>query len=202
MKAYVGWLVRGDETAARALAPVVVKNGTEMPRLAAHAAYVLAQAGYTSVRVSGSELRPRVGLASMDTRPAVAVTQLLDTGVPDKNSVKDVVSTLGIQDAVARRIPNKPNHLGWTAPSTITIVLGQDYAQAVQAAGGVSPNENYTPPAPQQVDPNYSSGDNTVDNAPAPSAGATSPDTQPSTPTAEPIPPSGQAAPPATQPAR
>jgi LCP family protein required for cell wall assembly len=186
MKAYVGWLVRGDETATRALAPIVVKNGTQMPRLAAHAAYVLEQAGYTNVRVSGSELRPRVGLASMETRPAVAVTQLLDTGVPDKDSVKDVVSNLGVQDAVARRIPNKPNHLGWTAPSAITIVLGQDYAQAVQAAGGIAPTESYTPPSQAQVNSTYSSGDNTVDTAPAPSDGATAPDSQPAAPAAPP----------------
>lgn len=127
MKAYVDWLVRGNETAVRGLTPVIIQNGTSVPGLAARAADILRRQGYVNVRVDAG--RTGVRLASDTTRPAVAVTQLLDTGVPDPNSAKDIATILNVPSAVDRREPNKPNRLGWTAPSAVTLVLGQDYAQ-------------------------------------------------------------------------
>lgn len=133
MKAYIDWLVRGDATAPRRLTPVVVENSTTVKGLAAHAADALTKMGY-SVTVSLVRIHPAVTAAST----ATATTDITDTGVPDADIVNDIKSILAIPNAQTLRKPNKPNHLGWTAPSSVVVVLGQDYAQSVQASGGMS----------------------------------------------------------------
>jgi hypothetical protein len=185
MKSYVDWLVRGNEAAARQLTTVEIRNGTQVPGLAAHAASILRSQGYADVRIIGGSERPRVHMASQEDRPAVAVSQLLDTGVPDAASTSDLKSILGVPNAVDRRQPNKPNHLGWTAPPDVTIVLGQDYAQAVQANGGMSADatvstatapstDNGTAPSTTQPSTDSTNGV-PVTNEPAPSTGTNSP---------------------------
>jgi len=148
MKAYVDWLVRGNEAAARQLTPVVIRNGTSVPGLAAHAGSILRSQGYVDIRVIAGSERPRVHMAAQEDRPAVAVSQVLDTGVPDSASTGDIKSILGLTNAVDRREPNKPNRLGWTAPASVTIVVGQDYAQAVQANGGMSADATVSTASP------------------------------------------------------
>ena len=54
--AYADWLVKGDETAARRLVPVIVKNGTATPGLAQHAVAQLKLQGYTDVQNGGNAL--------------------------------------------------------------------------------------------------------------------------------------------------
>ncbi len=136
-RAYVDWLVRGDEAAARRLVPVVVQNGTRVPGLAARMAAQLEASGYTDVRNGGNAARPRVQLTSAQTGTAgtQAQTQLLDTGVPVPNALSDAASVLGLSDALTRRQPNRPNKAGWTEPGALIITVGEDYARAVKASG-------------------------------------------------------------------
>jgi hypothetical protein len=153
MAAYVDWLVRGDETAARRLTPVVIENGTAVPGLAAHAADALRKLGYDDVRVDTGG-RTRVQMVADTSTANAAVTNYIDTGVPDPAITGDVSAALGLNDAVDFRNPNKPNRLGWTAPAKLTIQLGQDYAQAVASSGSpVAVDESNavtsTQPAPQ-----------------------------------------------------
>lgn len=136
MKEYIAWLVMGNNAAARALVPVVIKNQTSMAGLAAHAADVLRAQGYTDVRVIAGRSRDTMHLASQTTIPDAQSTMILDTGVPDPGAGADVMTLLSIPNAVSNRTPNKPNRLGWTAPSTLTIALGEDYARQVPSTGG------------------------------------------------------------------
>jgi LCP family protein required for cell wall assembly len=162
MKAYVDWFVRGNQQAARSLTPVVIKNGTAVPRLAAHAAEFLRTQGYTDIRISGTE-RPRLSMASLKSRPDVAVTQILDTGVPNPEADADIKGLLNLPNAVDHREPNKPNRLGWTAPSDVTIELGQDYAQ--QAAGGISASVSTAPAPSADTTTSTSSGSDSSSSA-------------------------------------
>lgn len=136
-RAYVDWLVRGDEAASRRLVPVVVQNGTRVPGLAARVASQLAAAGYTDVRNGGNAARPHVQLASAQTNGTnrQAQTQLVDTGVPIPNAGADAASALGLSGAMTTRRPNRPNKAGWTEPGILLIVVGEDYARAVKASG-------------------------------------------------------------------
>ena len=45
--AYANWLIKGDQTAARPLTPLIIKNGTSMPGLAQYAVNQLKAQGYT-----------------------------------------------------------------------------------------------------------------------------------------------------------
>ena len=133
--AYADWLVKGDATASRRLASVVVKNGTSTPGLAQHAVEQLRLLGYTDVRNGGNADRPRVELAALKSpKGAVPQTLILDTGVPDTNIPSDIALTLGLAAPVTRRQPLKPNKLGWTPPPFVTVTLGQDYAAAFKTA--------------------------------------------------------------------
>lgn len=154
-KAYVDWLIRGNETASRRLVPIVVENGTATPGLAQRVVTQLKTFGYTDVR-NGGNATPRTGkklhltAAKTDAPSTFERTALLDTGVPDPQAARDVASLLGLPDASLARRPLKPNRLGWTPDPTLTVILGQDYAQAVKAVGAdpaVSPQ-----PASTQTD--------------------------------------------------
>ncbi len=136
-RAYVDWLVRGDDTASRRLVPVVVQNGTHVPGLAARVAAQLEAGGYTDVRNGGNAGRPHVQLTSAQTSaPGVpSQTQLLDTGVAVPNAGADAASLLGLSSAVTKRLPNRPNKAGWTEPGALIITVGEDYARAVKASG-------------------------------------------------------------------
>lgn len=135
MKAYVDWLVRGDETASRRLVPVVVKNGTGVPGLAQRAVEQLKANGYTDVSNGGnaSPAASAVQLTAM-TKDAPARTALLDTGVPNPNAPQDIAASLGLVSPVTARHPVKPNKAGWTPDPVVLVTLGQDYADAVRAA--------------------------------------------------------------------
>jgi len=141
-KAYIDWLVRGDATAARRLVPIVVKNNTSVAGLGAHAADYLRSQGFTDIRVvGGGRSHPRMQTASTstDTKPDAAVTQIMDTGVPDSAVNADLKSLLELPNAADQRVPNKPNHVGWTAPSVVTISLGDDYANVIGVVDGKLP---------------------------------------------------------------
>lgn len=145
---YVDWLVRGDAAGAHRLTPVVVKNATGVPKLAAIAVAQLKARGYTDVQ-NGGNSAPNVHMAAYTTAPPV--TDILDTGVPDPDAAADVAAELGLTGAHAVRHPNQPNHLGWVAPAVVTVVLGQDYASQAPAMPDV-------PPADASVDENAASG--------------------------------------------
>jgi LCP family protein required for cell wall assembly len=121
-KEYVEWLVLGDASAARALTPVIIKNTTATTGLAAKAAESLRQAGYTDVVVS-----------SVKPLTAGQVTQINDSGVPDRTASTDVAATLGITDASFTDVKAQPNHLGWAPPPVVTVNLGADYATSAPA---------------------------------------------------------------------
>jgi len=186
MAAYVDWLVRGDETAARRLTPVVIANGTAIPGLAAHAADVLRKLGYDDIRIESGG-RSRVHLAVDTGTPANSATQYFDTGVPDANITSDVSAALGLNDALGVRNPNKPNRLGWTAPAKLTILLGQDYAQAVASSGTpVTADESNAVAAPDQTaTPDNSAGAATPANGAAALSGAPATTAPTSSPTAQ-----------------
>ncbi len=137
--AYANWLIKGDEAAARSLTPVIIKNGTGTPGLAQYAVNQLKVQGYTDVRNGGNAAPARVHLASSETnaKPEAARTLMLDTGVPDPRAPQDLSVLLGVEYPVTQRKPVKPNKMGWTPPTAITITLGQDYAAAVKASGGL-----------------------------------------------------------------
>lgn len=151
-KAYVDWLIRGDDSAARRLVPVVVQNGTTMPGLAQRVVEQLKTYGYTDIRNGGNALKPkRVHLTAAETAGpnTHAATTVLDTGVPDPGAGRDVASLLGLSDAQIERRRLKPNRMGWTPEPTLTVILGQDYAQAVKAAES---DAAVVPPSPTQTD--------------------------------------------------
>jgi hypothetical protein len=142
-KAYVDWLVRGDDSAARQLVPVVVRNGTSVAGLASRVAAILREQGYTDVRVSTVAPESRRGLpvqltAARTGENAFAQTAIIDTGVPDAKAGPELASLLGLTDATIINSPVKPNRLGWTPPPAVTIILGQDYAQAAVGTGVLS----------------------------------------------------------------
>jgi LCP family protein required for cell wall assembly len=137
--AYTDWLVRGDETAARRLVTVVVKNGTNRPGLAQRVVDALKTNGYTDVQNGGNASKPVVRLTSAPTtNTGPAHSSLLDTGVPYSGAAQDIASLLGLSDATMVRRPVQPNHLGWTPPTTLTLTLGKDYALAVAQADKVT----------------------------------------------------------------
>lgn len=127
-KLYVDWLFQGDQNSARALTPVVVENGTQTTGIGEKAADALKSFGYTDVRVAGN------------ARTTAPRTDIVDTGVPFTGSGQDIASLLGDTTANVVRKPNQPNRMGWTPPPSVTVVLGQDYAnQAQTASAGVAP---------------------------------------------------------------
>jgi len=134
--AYADWLVKGDETAARRLVTVVVKNGTQTPGLAQHAVSQLKTLGYADVQNGGNADRPRLQMAALKSpaKPEVARTVLLDTGVADPNAPQDIAALLGVASPVTARRPVKPNKEGWTPPPAVEVTLGQDYAAAYKTA--------------------------------------------------------------------
>ena len=151
--AYVDWLVKGDETAPRRLTPIVVKNGTAVNGLAQRAVAQLLGYGYTEVRNGGTVRKPAAPSADSAIGPADAAvsttgtaatapeqpgvltrTELLDTGVADPDSTRDIVTGLSLTDALIVRRPNKPNKVGWTPAVSVEITLGKDYADANPAA--------------------------------------------------------------------
>lgn len=145
MKAYVDWFVNGNESAARALVPVVVKNGTEVSGLAAHAADQLKQQGYTDVTVGGNAALPAVRSVSAGVRVPPAgsgahynQTTLVDSGVPYSGAMRDVASVLGVSSPAFSHRILKPNHAGWTPPPSLTVVVGADYAQRPSGSAAVA----------------------------------------------------------------
>ena len=138
--AYANWLIKGDETAARPLTPVIIKNGTSTPGLAQYAVNRLKAQGYTDVRNGGNAAPVRVHLASDTTsaKPEAAKTVMLDTGVPNPDAPQDLSILLGVEVPKPVRQPVHPNKMGWTPPTAITVTLGQDYASVVKANGGLS----------------------------------------------------------------
>ena len=135
--AYANWLIKGDETAARPLTPVIIKNGTSMPGLAQYAVNQLKAQGYTDVRNGGNAAPAKIHLASDAPKPGTARTVMLDTGVPNPNAPQDLSVLLGVENPATVRKPAHPNKNGWTPPTSITVTLGQDYAAAVKAGGGL-----------------------------------------------------------------
>ncbi len=133
--AYARWLIKGDETAARALVPVTIKNGTSTPGLAQYAVDQLKAQGYTDVHNGGNAAPAHIHLASSAApKSAAAQTVILNTGVTYSNAPDDLKVLLGVEVPVTTR-PLKPNKLGWTPPAAVTITLGEDYAAAAKAAG-------------------------------------------------------------------
>ncbi|BDI31837.1 hypothetical protein CCAX7_38880 [Capsulimonas corticalis] len=162
--AYVDWLVKGDATAIRRLTPIVVKNGTTINGLAQRAVSQLLAYGYTDVRNGGTTRKPvepapalgtTVGTAAPEpAKPGIyEVTELLDTGVPDPDATRDIVTGLQLTDAHVLRRPNQPNKLGWTPPVSVTITLGKDYAAANPASASDTDAPADTS-APATIDPN------------------------------------------------
>ena len=147
--AYADWLVKGDETAARRLVTVTVKNGTSTPGLAQHAVAQLRQLGYTDVRNGGNAAPPKVHFAgaAVSAKLEAAHTTLLDTGVANPAAPQDIALLLGVSSPVTLRRPVKPNKLGWTPPAEVAVTLGEDYASA-QKAGGALNADLVAPPAP------------------------------------------------------
>jgi len=138
--AYANWLIKGDETASRPLDAVIIKNGTSTPGLAQYAVNQLKAQGYTDVRNGGNAAPARLHLASSETsaKPEIAKTVMLDTGVPNPNAPQDLSVLLGVEYPQTKRQPVRPNKIGWTPPTAVTVTLGQDYAAAVKANGGLS----------------------------------------------------------------
>ncbi len=135
--AYADWLIKGHETAARSLVPVVIKNGTSVPGLAQFAVDQLKAQGYTNIRNGGNAVPAHIHLASATTaaKPGDARTVMLDTGVANPDAPQDVSVLLGVESPKDIRRPVKPNKLGWTPDPVLTITLGADYAAAAKATG-------------------------------------------------------------------
>ncbi len=152
--AYADWLVKGDETDARKIVTVVVKNGTGTPGLAQHAVAQLKLLGYANVQNGGNAgpVRPHrahVQLTGVDTTAplGVARTVLLDTGVPNPDAPGDIALILGVSSPITARHPVKPNRIGWTPPAAVFVTLGQDYAASVLASGALQADKAAAPAA-------------------------------------------------------
>jgi LCP family protein required for cell wall assembly len=134
-KLYIAWMIQGDENAARALTPVVVENGTKTPGIAEKAMEALRSDGYSDIRLrsAAQTLTPR--------------TDIIDSGVPFKSSGQDIATLLGDTGATVVLKPVQPNHVGWTPPASVTVILGTDYASTVQTASGnlTGPSVSTTP---------------------------------------------------------
>lgn len=137
--AYADWLVKGDNTAARKLVTVIVKNGTGTSGLAQYAVAQLKLQGYTDVQNGGNAERPKMHLAGANTSAptGAARTVILDTGVANPDAPQDIALLLGVSSSVTARHPAKPNRVGWTPPTAVLVTLGQDYAGAVKASGAL-----------------------------------------------------------------
>ncbi|MGI4791557.1 MAG: LCP family protein [Janthinobacterium lividum] len=138
--AYADWLIKGDQAASRPLTSVIIKNGTTTPGLAQYAVNQLKAQGYTDVRNGGNAASARVHFASseMPAKPEIAQTVMLDTGVPNPDAPQDLSILLDVEDPKTSRQPVKPNKMGWTPPPALIVTLGQDYAAAVKANGGLN----------------------------------------------------------------
>ena len=121
-RAYTDWLVRGDDSAARRLVPVVVQNGTAVPGLARLAADQIRAQGFTDVSVNGS--------AQASSAPVH--TTLVDTGVIYPTASADIAALLGLSAPVQEHRLGKFTPQGETPPA-LTVTLGQDYAAARHA---------------------------------------------------------------------
>ena len=135
--AYANWLVKGDQTAARSLVPVTIKNGTIIPSLAQFAVEQLKAQGYTDIHNGGNAAPAHIHLASSPTSPKSepAKTVMLDTGVVNPDASQDISVLLGVESPVTSRHLVQPNKAGWTPPAGITIILGTDYAAAAKSSG-------------------------------------------------------------------
>lgn len=138
--AYANWLVKGDETAARSLTPLIIKNGTTTPGLAQYAVAQLKAQGYTDVRNGGNAAEAHVHLVSSENaaKPEIARTVMVDTGVPNPATPQDLSILLGVENPLTSRRPLKPNKMGWTPPAAVIVTLGKDYAATVRADGGLN----------------------------------------------------------------
>jgi hypothetical protein len=123
------WLLQGDDSAGRALTPVIVKNGTKMEGLAQRTADYLKTYGYLNAKVG-----------SYSEKAAPATTTMIDTGVPNRAAGAELASLLGEPATLVVREKAKPNKVGWTAPPAVTIVLGTEYTTHVPAAAAVPPS--------------------------------------------------------------
>jgi LCP family protein required for cell wall assembly len=130
LHAYINWLVNGDETASRGITKVIVRNGTNINGLAAAAADELRSLGYTDVTVSSVRKRSSPSVQDVaQSSSKESVTEMVDSGVPNSNSMSDIQKGLGLSGASLSVKPVKPNSVGWAPPATITITLGDDYAR-------------------------------------------------------------------------
>ena len=117
-EAYVALLIRGDETAARRLVPVVVENATGAPRLGRLAVGKLKAEGFTDVRLR----------ASHTSGEQQTQTTVEDTSVIDPAASTEIAAGLGLPSVASRPSTAKINTQGETAPLIVT--LGQDYEAA------------------------------------------------------------------------
>ena len=123
---YVDWLMKGDESAGRAITPVLVENGTKTQGLARIAVDALKSAGFEEASVAGN---------APDS--ITKSTRIVDSGVDNRAGGLEVCGELGVPQATVLRKPNEPNKMGWSVPAALTVVLGEDYAaQAKTASAG------------------------------------------------------------------
>jgi LCP family protein required for cell wall assembly len=111
VKAYVDWLVRGDEAAVWAVTPVSVR-GAPHSASKGQAVLKLRLGGFTEAEAGGANTDPN------------SPTVILDTGVEDPGAALQVAKLLGLSDASVLRRPVKPNKAGWTPPSQISVMIG------------------------------------------------------------------------------
>ena len=81
---------------------------------------------------------PQTRLRPLNPKPPKPL--LLDTGVPNPRCPAGICRYCSASEyaEVTERKPVKPNKMGWTPPAAVIITLGQDYAAAVKANGGLS----------------------------------------------------------------
>jgi LCP family protein required for cell wall assembly len=130
-KAYVQWAVDDNTVPLDHLTTIIVQNGTTSPGLAENVVKRLQAEGYTSVYNGGNTPAMNGQLASYHGPAVSQQTTIVDTGVTDPQVSDVLAKDLGVNALVDRKkIP--PNNLGWRPPPTITIALGQDYANIVK----------------------------------------------------------------------
>ncbi len=123
------WLLQGDDSAGRAITPVIVKNGTKVEGLGQRTAEYVKSYGYLNAKV-----------ATYTEKAVPATTRMADGGVANRAAGAELASLLGEPATRVVRERVKPNKYGWAPPPAVVITLGTEYTTHIPPQAVPSPS--------------------------------------------------------------
>ena len=117
IRAYVDWMIKGNEFAVHGLVPVVVDAPGTNRSAADIALKRLKSAGFANT-------------ASYLKGTSSGQCTILDTGVDDRQAAYEVASALGLSKNCVQRKPAQPDKHGWTPPAKIIVTLPVESSSA------------------------------------------------------------------------